>query len=117
MKVKENITLYVCEFCNKKLERKHAMEKHEKWCSKNPANETACSMCQFLKEEPTTIDVGSEDYPIVIRCASFLCTKMNIGVYPHKVVRKGHLEKYPEQYDGQILMPKDCEHFVINLPF
>mgnify|MGYP003560170479 CR=1 FL=1 len=50
MKVQENITLYSCDFCKKRMVRKHAMIKHEPSCYSNPENKPACSDCKFLEE-------------------------------------------------------------------
>lgn len=35
MIITNNVTVYKCEFCNKKLYRKHAMIKHEDLCIHN----------------------------------------------------------------------------------
>lgn len=38
-------TVYYCDFCNKKLMRRDAMESHEKHCTMNPNRE--CRMCDL----------------------------------------------------------------------
>ena len=51
MKVKENVTVYSCEYCKKKLFRQHAMEAHEMMCNKNPDNYRPCYGCKYLEKE------------------------------------------------------------------
>lgn len=117
MIVKENVTVYRCEHCNKKLFKKQAMELHEKWCSKNPSNAKACSLCSFLKE--TTIEYTVERYngfgdaSIDKKAKAFQCTKLNKMLYPLKVQKLGLDKKYPETFETQEPMPKECEHFEI----
>lgn len=67
-------------------------------------------MCSFLEEFEVGIE-SSEGY--VKTSKSFRCKKLDKILYPVKVVRLGLLEKYPETFDGQELMPVDCEHFEI----
>jgi uncharacterized radical SAM superfamily protein len=51
MKVTENVTVYQCEHCGKKLFRKHAMIKHEELCNNNHKNYKACMAgCAFLEK-------------------------------------------------------------------
>lgn len=120
MKVKENVTLYKCDFCSKKLFVKHAMENHEKWCGNNPENVRACSGCKFLEE--TTVDYEQnynsfgEGYGVIFDAGTetktskaFRCAKLDKLVYPLKVEKKGLVEKYPETFENQIPMPKECE--------
>lgn len=112
MKTIKNVTVYKCEFCKKTLFRKHAMIRHEKFCESNPENSKACSGCMFLEEE--TIEhvrynhYGSES---ITSSTSFKCVKKDILVYPTKVERLGLPEKYPETFEDQIPMPKECEDF------
>lgn len=111
MITKENKTIYKCEHCSKWLQKKDAMERHEKFCGYNPATHTACAGCVHSKE--TTKDVllkGDEYYPDSTRQAkSFYCDKLEKGMYPLKAVKKGLVEKYPETFEGEILMPNKCE--------
>ena len=93
--------------------RKHAMERHEKFCESNPENEKACSGCIFLKEETIEHDVmyhydGSES---IRNSKAFKCSKKDILVYPTKAERLGLPEKYPETFEDQIPMPKECNDF------
>ena len=112
MTTTENVTVYGCDFCKKKLFRKHAMERHEKYCLGKPENQPACSGCVFLKE--TTVDIstgsdyhGEEGYRAV---KAFECTKLEKLLYPIKVLQKGLVERYPETFQDQELMPNKCEH-------
>jgi hypothetical protein len=106
MKTKENVTVYSCDFCVKKLFRKHAMIKHEKFCESNPINKNACSDCRFLKED--RVEVGTNGDQEVYR-KGFLCAKKNINIYPIKVEKLGLPERYPDTFEDQEPMPKDCD--------
>ena len=107
MIVTENITVYKCEFCKKKLFVKHAMEAHEKYCSSNPANWSACCGCKHMEER--SIDIHY--YESVHQVKQFYCKKLEQLLYPMKVVKKKLLEKYPETFENQKPMPATCEFF------
>lgn len=117
MTIKENVTLYKCDFCKKELKRKHAMINHEENCSCNPKHFDACSNCHFLKVKPKTIhyDVpcgyDGEMEERTISSQSFHCTKLNKEMYPSKVVRKKIINRFPETFQGMEQMPNECEHF------
>lgn len=115
MKTIENITVYQCEFCKRKMYRKHAMVAHEIRCTMNPENIAKCSGCEFLKEITHTYGYGDTEYERSSK--AFLCTKLNKMLYPAKVVHKGLLQKHPVTFDGQEQMPKECELFQPILPF
>ena len=115
MKVKQNVTLYICEHCKKKLFMKHAMVKHEIKCSMNPANFSACAGCNHLEEKPIEYTrfgyngyVETED---VIETHTFHCKKLNKDIYPSAVLHKGLPEKYPETFSEQEVMPVECEYY------
>lgn len=107
-------TVHQCDHCNRKMFVKSAMEKHEKWCSKNPANFTACSGCVFLKE--TTIEYTAfyhnpyGETEVEKTAKSFKCEKLDKVLYPRIVQRKRLNTKYPETFEGQEPMPVNCEH-------
>lgn len=113
MKTKERI-VHHCDFCTKKMFVKPAMEKHEKFCYKNPNNRVACEGCEHLKE--TTIQyVTDYGYPEGTRSSkSFICEKLNKTLYPRIVERLGINEKYPETFEGQEPMPRDCSEFKLS---
>lgn len=118
--MKEKVTtVYFCDYCKKKLFRKHAMEHHEKFCNKKPENETACQYCAHLKETTNTVESNIGDPynggGIEITVKAFECTKLNKMLYPLKVVRTGRLEKNPEWFEEQELMPNKCEHSTNNI--
>lgn len=111
MKVKENVTLYICDHCRKRLIRKSAMEKHEVDCTQNPANRSKCGGCVFLKEVQKEFWVDTYGGETARKANGFFCTKLNVGMYPHKAVRLGLVDKYPDQFDGEIKMPTECVHW------
>ena len=121
MIIKPNVTLFICEHCRKKYQSKKAAELHESFCTKNPNNFSACSGCMHLEERTKEIyRSGYHDgYSVenITNSKSFFCTKKEVGVYPLKVKRLGLPEKYPEDFDGEILMPTACELFNSDLPW
>lgn len=117
-KMKEQIkTVYTCDHCKKKLFVKNAMVRHEEFCGSNPENIPICSGCEFLEE--TEKDIYFDGYYGEEKrtAKSFRCTKKDIGLYPLKVVRLGIIDKYPETFHNEILMPTECEDFNFNPGF
>jgi hypothetical protein len=111
MRIKENITIFICDHCEKRLIVRSAMEKHEKACYRNPENQRACSGCFHLKE----IEVGyfwdHFDGEHVTKTKGFHCSKLDKTLYPYKVEKMGLPDKHPEHFEDQEPMPKQCEHF------
>ena len=85
---------YTCEYCKKRLVVKSAMEKHEKYCSRNPENFNKCSDCGFLRR--SEID------------KSFRCTKLNKGIYFIGAVKRN----MQSVMDKGELAPKECSDYV-----
>ena len=94
MKITLNHTLYHCDFCKKKLFRKHAMEKHEKACGANPENKHPCHTCSFFAGKPT-----------------YKCTALDIYLYSKSAKEKGLLQKYPEMFEEKEMMPFECDKY------
>jgi hypothetical protein len=117
MIVKENVTVYQCEFCKKKLYREQAMLNHELFCYKNPINVKSCIDCKFIETiekevefEKYTQGDGWTDFETYKRKVNvFRCSKLDKIMYPFKVERLGIYEKYPNTFDGQEPMPSNCE--------
>lgn len=82
---------------------------HETNCNKNPQNNRACFDCIHLKE--TKIEYYSEFSEHERFAKSFRCEKLNKILYPFKVERMGLNKKYPETFEGQEPMPKECKLF------
>lgn len=117
MKIKENITLYICDYCKKKYQKKNFCEDHEFYCTKNPINIAACHGCDYIKSTTTIVYYDVHDGEHDRKCNSFFCEKLQKGVYPNKVVRIGLLDKHPENFENQIQMPNECEFFKQSNPF
>jgi hypothetical protein len=111
--------VYYCDFCKKKGLSKHAMVKHEKFCSGNPENNVACQGCVNLEETVVaygySYDTLGEGYGVIPdggyqerKTTGFRCKKLNKDFYPLKCVRKGLVDKYPETFEGKELFPKEC---------
>lgn len=120
MIVKENITVYKCEHCTKKLFVKKAMELHEQWCNLNPDNFRICYECNHLErvniEYEKDIQRLGANLGVIFdtetrKASGFKCTKLNLLLYPLKVEKKGLPDLYPETFDEQYPMKKECEHF------
>ena len=114
MRTQENVTLYHCEFCKKKLVVKHAMKKHEYWCTKNPKNSKRCAdVCMHLKEVMVEYDgYYSGDHGTHMQTTKgFYCEAKKCGVYLLIVEKKQLVEKYPETFEGSIPMPKECNDY------
>jgi hypothetical protein len=118
MIIKTGVTVYQCQYCKRKMFRKHAMEHHEKYCYANPVNWKACSNCVHLEE--TTIEVNRYSYHehnYISKRKTFRCKKLNQLMYPTIVERRGYLTKFPETFENQIAMPRECEHLDDGLNF
>jgi len=119
MKIKENVTLYQCDFCKKELKRKHAMIEHEKFCNNNPENHKIClSGCSHLTNENIFVTyekgydfINSETLYEDRKVNCFKCNKLDKLMYPYSIEKSIALEKYPETFEYQEPMPKECEHF------
>ena len=86
MEIKNNITVYKCDHCSKKLFRKHAMAAHEIRCSKNPENIRACFTCIHLKSVEMRYEGNLPTYHEELRDGTcFKCTKKDIFLYPPKL--------------------------------
>ncbi len=111
MKITENVTVFKCDFCTKKLYRRHAMVKHEDQCLNNPKNHKACFDCIFLDKVKTDVYwmVGSPEYVENSKQASvFKCTKLDKLMFPYSIERRKLHEKY-DTYSDQEPMPSICE--------
>jgi len=125
MKIIENITIYKCDFCRKKLERNHAMEKHENTCVLNPKNKKECNKgCIHLSMVDIKIpfnrgydDINGEERQEFEKKSVFKCSKFDKLMYPYKIESKNLPYKYPDTYEGQVAMPKDCDGFWDGLFF
>jgi|ERR1044072_2730758 hypothetical protein len=113
MRVKQNVTLYYCDHCKKKLIRKGAMEHHEKYCPANPANRRACEGCEHLEETTVDLEYGDDYYtnePVIKQAKAFRCTKLDKMLYPIKAEQRRLPERFPWTFQNQEPMPKICEY-------
>jgi len=115
MKTKTNVTVYQCEFCNKKLFRKSAMELHENKCTHRPLNIRACFNCPLvdkvkIKYEPSYNFYGADN---MITSFTFKCTAKEIFMYPPRIEHSvngvpGFVECNGEEIT-QEAMPIECD--------
>lgn len=95
-------TIYKCDHCRKIYQVKHACERHEKVCWKNPANHYACFDCVFLDKSRETLD-GGMSHGISVR--TFRCKKLDKDM--HTIIA---VVRRLECVDHTELMPLKCEH-------
>jgi hypothetical protein len=95
MKTSER-TVYKCDYCGKNYLMKYAGERHEKYCSKNPANRHTCFDCRFLEVERSTNDDGFSE-------KTFTCSKLEKELHSVKAERIGH-----SCLDHTERMPLEC---------
>lgn len=113
MIIKENVTVYVCEYCKKKLFREHAMVNHESTCDKNPLNHKACFGCVHLDNDEVEYYVGYhyDGDPIEKTSGCFKCKKFDKLMFTWNAEKLKLPEKYPETFEDQKRMPNSCRHF------
>ena len=111
MKTTENITLYHCDYCKKKLFRKGAMARHEETCLNNPKNHKACFNCIFLEKTEQEVSWGHENPFTEMgskKIEMFKCSKLDKLMFPYRIERKKLHERF-DTYANQEPMPHTCE--------
>lgn len=121
MQIKENITLYKCDFCKKELKRKHAMEIHENQCNSNPINQRPClSGCSHLGQRDIEYYTGTDNYqsgePNYRKGLAFYCELKDKFMLHPKLEYKDNVENLQTVYFEnkeveQEWMPKKCGEF------
>lgn len=115
MIVKENVTVYSCEYCKKKLFRQHAMGTHEMMCTKNPDNYRPCYGCKYLEKKEFKVNIGM-DYmgnDVFDNKNLLYCNAKESCLQTPQVEMKGNAI-YQEKIEGEIEnnpMPKHCDLF------
>lgn len=114
MKIKENVTLYCCEYCGKEYKRQKACETHEVRCGNNPKNYRKCSFCEHLTMKKTEVlhhnfMLQDEYYPVEL----FYCKKKEHFLFPPSVGYKGNAFNQEDIRDEvpNEEMPVDCIYF------
>lgn len=77
-------TVYKCEFCRKHYLVRHACEKHEKYCPKNPNNWHQCFTCPHLDHKKKQ---SGED----VWYTEFYCKPMDKQLHSYIAERRGHM--------------------------
>lgn len=117
MKTIENVTIYKCDFCDKKLYRKHAMVNHESKCYNNPENHRAClNGCKYLETRKIEYETGVMDMwgePLTRVGNTFFCNKFSKYMLHPKVENEELLMYVYDDEEGveQSSMLKECEEF------
>lgn len=89
------------------------MRRHEEFCSSNPKTWAKYSDCVFCKKVPKTYIKHDPDHYGYYEANThgFFCEKKQVSMYPIKVVKKGLLDRYPDMFKGEILMPNKCDEY------
>ena len=114
MEIKNNITVYKCDHCSKKLFRKQAMAAHELRCSKNPENIRACFGCANLERVDIEFETTVQTYDYELRKGScFRCRAKNIFMHPPKLEYNEKGVPVYTEFEGEEIeqekMPLLCE--------
>lgn len=110
MKVLENQKVYVCDHCGRKSVSAGGMNRHELACSFNPDNYNVCPGCKYLLAY-TDFVYYEHDPDHERKVKKFKCTKKNEIMYPSKIKRNRIIDKYPDNFEGEVQMPKICDSF------
>ena len=118
MKILENVIIYRCDFCNKELNRKHAMINHEELCKNNPKNVKACHFCNHLETIDKEVffenkyyhpDYNTNEGEWKVKKV-FRCKKFDKLMFPFSIEKKG-LHKEWITFEEQEPMPNQCDDF------
>lgn len=93
--------VHYCDYCNKHLFRKKAMQKHEDRCYANPINQPKCYECQHFNVEMRDDNNGD-----LIR-GTWVCKKKNIELISIVALKKGKDEIYLDR----TVTPIECSDF------
>lgn len=104
-------TVYSCDHCKKKYFKKHSCEHHEKFCASNPETFPKCNGCIHFEERNKDVWYDSYNGGYERRFKSFFCKKRDCGMYPLKALAKDLPNRFPETFEGEILLPHECEFF------
>lgn len=113
MRVKENVTLYICEHCKKEMKTLKGMTKHEDICNQNPLNQRLCLHCEHLEGEEKIITIEGDCHHCdsKIKTTGFKCKELKIELYPYSAEKKNLLNRFPETFDGLEPMKRRCSCF------
>ena len=106
----ETKTIYRCDFCQKKYFVKPACERHEKMCSKNPANHRPCLQgCKHLENVETQYEASTGESYERVKAKGFYCAFYYIELYHPRLAHKIGAESIEEDKNP---MPLTCEQYV-----
>lgn len=110
MKVLENQTVYKCEHCSKFYLHNRWIERHEKFCHKNPNNQHKCfQFCKHLEKLTHDVQDGAGD-STGRTYTEFRCNKLNKYLYSFKAEK--HTNPFlMERLDDCERMPLECADY------
>lgn len=99
----KEIKAFKCEHCGKVLQRKNAMEFHEKTCNKNPENKRACFGCVHL------VKMVDNTYGHHGKASGLFCQHHKEFVHTAKTEIKGDPIEFCNYPNDP--MPVECDSF------
>lgn len=117
MKVKENVTVYSCEYCKKKMFLKSAMERHEQRCYGNPENNRPClNGCKHFEKRKFEVLTDRYQYhcnDYFAETSLFYCNHHNHCLISPQTELKGNaiLQENISSEPPNVIMPKSCEFY------
>jgi len=113
MKIRENVTLYICEHCKKEMKTEKGMKNHEVKCDLNPLNQRLCHHCEHLECKDKLVDIERPEphYDSTTKTKGFKCKELNIELYPYSAEKKNLLNRFPDTFDGIEAMKRRCDNF------
>jgi len=94
------------------------MDKMKKWATdiiSSASGKDKCSNCKNCYRFEKTITVVKDNKKLnEIHSNGFMCDAMEIEMFPRKVIQMGLLQKHPEWFYGNKLMPEDCDKFDLD---
>lgn len=110
MKIKENITIYQCEYCSKVYQRKSYCIEHENVCKKNPDNIPACWGCKHLTKREFEEKSHNGWMGYTWKGKSLYCNKKEIFMKPLTSTKKCSEINYNCETVSEAT-PRECEDF------
>lgn len=123
MKITENVNVYKCDYCNRKMFVKPAMGKHESRCMSNPINKRPClEGCLNLEVVKISYDDGDDYYgePLQRDSKAFYCKlKERLMCHPKvEYFNRKEILSYVWLNDvetEQSCMPQECKEYSDNI--
>lgn len=106
---RENMIVYKCDHCTKKMFGAGVMSRHERFCKSNPNNDHKCfQRCDFLEKRTETVFSNDPDEPEADHFVThFTCLKTSKKLYSYKFEKSKGFK--PIYLQGLERMPLECD--------